>query len=222
MNCLNVSENFVYDSVTNHIDMFAGSNINKVNKTNNCLNETKKDNPVITITGTSTSNSITVKSSVKYADSGILKYEYSKDGGKTYETSNSDTYVFKNLDTNKTYEVKTRVTTKNGGVGDSNTLYITTKNLSAPTFDEKGDTVKTVTITYPSGCGSTFKCSYVKDGVTKEVTSDTVNVKFTDSGVITATVSDGKNSETSSYNLKIGRVITYDYKTNGGDSVIFE
>ena len=80
-----------------------------------------------------------------------------------------------------------------------------TSNLEKPTFREsETSNGKTVTITYPSGCGSTLTCSYQKDnGSVVNVTSATVNVSFTASGSLVATVPDGTNTVSSSYTVTI-------------------
>ena len=82
---------------------------------------------------------------------------------------------------------------------------ISTSTLEKPTFKEtETSNGKTVTITYPSGCGSSLTCTYKKDnGTAVNVTSTTVNVSFTESGSLVATVSDGINKVSSSYNIDV-------------------
>ncbi len=63
-----------------------------------------------------------------------------------------------------------------------------------PTVTETGGSPNTVTITFPEGCGSTYTCTYVKDGGTSQVvTTTTQEVVYTSEGTLTATVqeSDG-------------------------------
>ena len=59
---------------------------------------------------------------------------------------------------------------------------------------------KTITMTFPSGCGSTYTCTYTKDGGTAvNVTSTTATANFTQPGTLTTSVSDGTSVSTSSY-----------------------
>ena len=59
-----------------------------------------------------------------------------------------------------------------------------------PKVTETGGDKNTVTITYPEGCGSTYTCTYVKDGgKSQAVTNKTVqNVVYTGDGTLVATV----------------------------------
>ena len=58
-----------------------------------------------------------------------------------------------------------------------------------PTVKETGGDRNTVTITYPEGCGSTYTCTYVKDGgKSQTVTKTTQNVVYTGTGTLVATV----------------------------------
>ena len=97
-----------------------------------------------------------------------------------------------------------------GGEGTENNPYklgtengVSTSTLEKPTFREsETSSGKTVTITYPSGCGSSLTCSYQKDnGSVVNVTSSTVNVEFTESGSLVANVSDSVNKVSSSYTV---------------------
>ena len=59
----------------------------------------------------------------------------------------------------------------------------------APTVSETGGERNTVTITYPEGCGSTYTCTYVKDGGRSQtVNKTTQDVIYTANGTLTATV----------------------------------
>jgi len=73
-----------------------------------------------------------------------------------------------------------------------------------PEFSVTGDvTMKTVTITYPEGCGRAITCSYSKDGASEvAVTSTTASVVFTDNGTITAKVTKGDNMISNSYEIE--------------------
>ncbi len=58
-----------------------------------------------------------------------------------------------------------------------------------PTITADGGSPNEVTITFPSGCGDTYTCTYIKDNeASVEVTSRTQTVIFDSDGTITATV----------------------------------
>ena len=79
-----------------------------------------------------------------------------------------------------------------------------TSSITKPTFSESGVYPKTVKITFPSGCGSTYTCSYKKDnGSSVTVKSTTANVSFDNHGSLVAYVSDGTNTVNSSYTVTI-------------------
>ena len=77
------------------------------------------------------------------------------------------------------------------------------ENPEAISFIEKANsTSKTVTITYPEGCGDTKKCVYQKDdGEEVEVTTNQVDVEFTKNGDIVAKVTEGEETISSSYTV---------------------
>ena len=175
-------------------------------------------NPTVSASTTAKTNSITVVANASAA-SGISKYEYSKDGGKTWAVGTGNTYTFNSLTAGQTYDIVVRVTSTVGKQATSDAVEETTSSISKPAFSESGTTSKTVTITYPSGCGSSLTCTYQKDdGSSVNVTSTSVQVSFTDSGTLKATVTDGINTVSSSYTVKVGRTVTYNYSTNGGTS----
>ena len=94
--------------------------------------------------------------------------------------------------------------TNEKGVQQTATKTVKTSSLTKPTFTQSGIYPITVTITYPDGCGTNLTCSYQKDnGQTVNVTTKTVNVPFDYHGSIVATVSDGTNKLSSSYNVRI-------------------
>ena len=92
-------------------DMFNGSGVTSITQSDNC--EIDAEEMSLEISTTSTTNSITVVANAK-ADSGIAKYEYSKDGGKTWEESTNNTYTFTGLTTGTAYDIKVRVTSNIG------------------------------------------------------------------------------------------------------------
>lgn len=64
------------------------------------------------------------------------------------------------------------------------------EDLLTPKITETGGARNTVTITFPEGCGSTYTCTYVKDGgQSKTVTNKTTEkIVFTGNGTLIATV----------------------------------
>ncbi|MFR2585895.1 MAG: InlB B-repeat-containing protein [Bacilli bacterium] len=116
----------------------------------------------------------------------------------------SGTCTIQNTATN--YNIKVRVTS---GVSRQNTSSIvatTTNTIPTPTYSASYASGKTtVTITYPSGCGSSYTCSYIKDGGTAvNVTSTTAAVAFTVNGTLVAKVSDGVSTvSTSTYRVVV-------------------
>ena len=184
------------------LGMFVNSGVSSVTQSDNC--EIDAEDMSLSISTTSTTNSITVVANAK-ADSGIARYEYSKDGGYSWTTSYYNTYTFNNLTKNTSYNIRVRVTSNNGKqMEQSTTVY--TKNITTPTFREtETSSGKNVIITYPSGCGSSLTCTYQKDnGTVQYVYSTTANVSFTASGSVVARVSDGTNTVSSSYTVIVG------------------
>ena len=158
--------------------------------------------PTLTISTSATTNSITVVAATT-SESGITKYEYSKDGGQKWiDGGTSNTYKFENL-SQGTYNIAVRIT---NGVGKTvtNNKEQATAVLQTPTFEESGVYPKIVTITYPDGCGENLTCTYQKDnGTVTEVTTKTVDVSFDNHGSVVANVSDGINTLNPVYNVKI-------------------
>ena len=176
------------------------------------LEATDQTPPVIdNVSTTKTANSITVVAIAHDDETGISKYEFSSDNGNTW-TSNgtNETYTFTNLTMGQTYNIKVRVT---NGVNDKTTsdaIEVTT-GISAATFIENVSQYKTtVEITYPEGCSNgTYTCTYKKNNETavtvnsSNLTDNKINVEFTDSGTLVATVSDGTNTVSSSYTVSM-------------------
>lgn len=173
--------------------------------TNIISGEFKFDNkePELTISTTSTTKSITVVANA-VSESGITKYEYSKDNGSSWiAAGTNNNYTFDALTQGQEYNIKVRIT---NGVGKQKEMVKTetTSTINKPTFVEGGDNPKTVTITYPDGCGSTLICTYQKDSEAEiTVTTKTVDVEFTQSGSVVAKVTDGTNTVSSSYTITI-------------------
>ena len=173
------------------------------NSTTNSYNVEVASPITLSLSTTNTTNSITVTANATSA-SPVNKYEYSIDGGQNWTNAGtSNTYTFTNLNQGTTYTVSVRTTNKSGAVA-TESKQVTTSTIPKPTFSESGTIPKTVTITYPSGCGSTYTCTYQKDnGSVITVTSTVADVEFVQSGSLKATVSDGKNSASGTYNVTV-------------------
>ncbi|MFR8269196.1 MAG: glycine-rich protein, partial [Oscillospiraceae bacterium] len=161
-------------------------------------------NPTVSVSTSKTTNSITAGATAT-ALSGISKYEYSKDNGATWVANGtSNTYTFNGLTHNTSYNIKVRVTSGTGKQAISETVTVLTDTIPLSTFAEMGTSTKNVTITYPSGCGSTYTCSYSKNGgADVKITSTSATVSFSEDGTVVSKVTDGNNITYSSYSVMV-------------------
>ena len=173
------------------------------------LAKAKEDIITIELSTTSKTNKITVIASAT-ALSDIVKYEFSKDGGITFENGKENNiYTFNKLTQGTTYDIAVRVTSASGKqeIKHKNTK---TTTIPLPTFKEQGTIPKTVTVTFPDGCGDEFTCTYQKNNEKEvEVKSKTADVQYTDDGTLVAKVSDGTNKVSSTYNVVMYIYATY-------------
>ena len=161
-----------------------------------------EDTATLSVSTRATTNTITAIAGAN-ATSEITKYEFSNDGGRTWEESDTNIYVFEGLTQGTTYEIFARITTKTGKVVTANRSE-TTLSITTPSFEEEGVWPKTVTITYPDGCGSNLTCTYQKDnGNTVIVNSKTIEVPFDYHGSVVANATDGNNNANNTYNVVI-------------------
>ena len=185
-----------------NIDFRAIDKAGNISATSTTTVKIDTKSPTVSVSTTATTKSITVVATAS-ATSGITKYEFSKDGGKTWVSGGTNkTYTFNGLTQGTSYNIQVRVTSGSGKTATA-TKSTTTSTIAKPTFKEAAtSTGKTVTITYPSGCGSTYTCTYQKDnGSAVTVKNTTASVAFTANGSVVAKVSDGTNSVSSSYNV---------------------
>ncbi len=154
------------------------------------------------MTTSKTTNSITVVANAT-SSKPITKYWFSIDGEiKEENNGTNNTYKFTNLKADTEYEIVVGVS--NGTSNTESLSLIRTNKMPKPTFEESGNVPKTVTITYPEGCGTTYTCTYQKNNEQQiTVTSQIANVNFNESGNILATVSDGINNATETYNVDV-------------------
>jgi len=124
----------------------------------------------------------------------IERYEYSIDNSEYIESNN--TYSFNELEHNREYNIKVRVTTKGGKVTEKE-ITVKTLEIEPPTFTEEIEGI--VKITYPEECESRYTCTYIKDnGEEVTITKNPEEVIFGSSGTVIAKVTDGTNYITSS------------------------
>ena len=148
----------------------------------------------------STTKSITVKANGTDGESGIGKYEFSKDNGTTWVSNGtSSTYTFTNLKSGA-YQVKVRVTDKVGNATTSAAVSMSTSTVTVPTYSvsPSGDVwakSKTVTITYPTRqTGFVYQYSVNGGSAWTTVSSGTTaTYTFTANGNIIARIYDGVN-----------------------------
>ena len=164
-----------------------------------------KNNPTLSIATSKTTKAITVVATAS-AYSGISKYEFSNNGGSSWVNGGTNkTYTFSGLKNNTAYNIRARVTSGASRQTTTNNTSVTTNNIAVPTYKAvKTTTGKTVTVTFPSGCGSTYTCTYKKDsGSEVRVTSTSAAVAYTANGTLVGKVSDGTNTVSSSYTVTI-------------------
>ena len=165
--------------------------------------------PVIkNVTVNTTTNSITIVVSAEDNESGIHHYEYSIDGGQTYEEENTNTKTFKNLE-KKDYKIKVKV--YNGTYGKDNyndntgmTEYevkdlVQLKDMDLPEIKvtpEEWSISKTVEIDYKGALVQ----EYSLDGGTTFIKYEGP-FTITENITIVAKASDGTNSVTNSSNI---------------------
>jgi len=124
----------------------------------------------------------------------IERYEYSIDNSEYIESNN--TYSFNELEHNREYNIKVRVTTKGGKVTEKE-ITVRTLEIEPPTFTEEIDGI--VKITYPEECNERYTCTYIKDNEEEvTITKNPEEVIFGSSGTVIAKVTDGTNYITSS------------------------
>ena len=183
-------------------DILGNQTEDKVSESFNFDNES----PVVSISTSSTTKSITVTANT-LSLSGISKYEFSINDEQWIQ-GDSNVYTFNGLDDKAEYTVSVRVTSK---IGKTNTARTEarTQSIPLPDFSEADNyDSKTVTITYPEGCGDTYTCSYIKDGEDSVPVNDkTVSLDYSKNGNVIAIVNDGQNEASSVYEVEVLQVM---------------
>ena len=104
-------------------------------------------------------------------------------------------YVLNDLNQNTTYSIRVTVESKSGKVVTKE-VNVTTEQIPNPTYSETNN--GEVAINYPSGCGKSYTCTYIKDGAAPVTVTSNPIVSFGTNGTLVAKVSDGTNTVTAS------------------------
>ena len=143
-------------------------------------------------------------------ESGITKYEYSKDNGSTWVTGTGSSYIFTGLTQGTSYQYKGRCT---NGSGLSNTLSSTntTNTIPTPVITQVSQEPssgtwaisRTLRITYNNTNVENAKYYYSYDRTNWTlVTSLSIDLKFTKTGYLYAKTTDGTNTvSTTAYTI---------------------
>ena len=179
-----------------------------------------KETVTLSFTTSKTTNSITVTDTAN-APTGVAKYEFQVDEGDWIESANN-VYTFTGLSNSTSHTVNSRITTNFGTVKTGISSTVTLNSITLPTYEVENHAVDDVdvTITYPSGCGSTYTCTYTKNSETPvTVTSTTAVVNYSADGELVASVSDGTNTVSSSFTVTMPIDVVDDY---GVDMLVIE
>lgn len=158
--------------------------------------------PVIdaVVVGKRTSNAIQLIVTAYDDESDIVRYEYSKDNGKTFVKSSSNTYTFHNLTHDTAFPMVVKVF-NGAGMSSTKKLTVRTLKIDPPTYTSEPDLAtwskkKDVTIHYPTSRQDNFIYEYRKDhGSWQNVpVGNTKVVTFTANGTLEARVRDGYNT----------------------------
>lgn len=158
--------------------------------------------PVIdaVVVGKRTSNAIQLIVTAYDDESDIVRYEYSKDNGKTFVKSSSNTYTFHNLTHDTAFPMVVKVF-NGAGMSSTKKLTVRTLKIDPPTYTSEPDLAtwskkKDVTIHYPTLRQDNFIYEYRKDhGSWQNVpVGNTKVVTFTANGTLEARVRDGYNT----------------------------
>ncbi len=123
---------------------------------------------VNTVTHSVTLNSITLSVNATKGDNDIVKYYYSKDNGATYEESETNSYVFSNLQDTTEYKIKVKVLDSYGRYSTEYSESIATETYTLPSITKVETTTKynqiSVTTDATKGSYDVAKYYYSIDG----------------------------------------------------------
>ena len=134
------------------------------------------------VTHSVTLNSITLSVNATKGDNEIVKYYFSKDNGATYEESETNSYVFNNLNDTTEYKIKVKVLDSYGRYSTEYFEAITTDAYIVPsitnvTTTSTADSI-TINITGQNGDGTINKYYYSKDNGSNYVESTSSSYTF--------------------------------------------
>ena len=134
------------------------------------------------VTHSVTLNSITLSVNATKGDNEIVKYYFSKDNGATYEESETNSYVFNNLNDTTEYKIKVKVLDSYGRYSTEYFEAITTETYILPSVTSVTPTTKynqiSVSVVGAKGTNNVAKYYYsINNGTYVE--SSTANYTFT-------------------------------------------
>ena len=166
---------------------------------------------VVTITNvsaTKTTNSVTLTVTVDAGENPVATYYFSMDGGNSYQTSNTNTYTFSNLNYGTSYTFQVYVVDSEGYESNEETIEVTTENYVNPVVNSVTATNVTndsITVSVSASAGTNAIGTYYYSINNGSYTSSSSN-SHTFSGLSAGT----------NYSIKV-----YVKDTNGVDSNVY-
>ena len=167
---------------------------------------------VVTITNvsaTKTTNSVTLTVTVDAGENPVATYYFSMDGGRSYQTSNTNSYTFSNLDYGTAYTFQVYAVDTEGYESNEETIEVTTDNYVNPVVNSvtatnvENDSI-TVSVLASAGTNNVARYYYSSNGGSSYV--NTTSNSYTFSGLSAGTT----------YNIKV-----YVVDTNGVQSNVY-
>ena len=166
---------------------------------------------VVTITNvsaTKTTNSVTLTVTVDAGENPVATYYFSMDGGRSYETSNTNSYTFSNLDYGTAYTFQVYAVDTEGYESNEETIEVTTDNYVNPVVNSvtaTNVTNDTITVSVSASAGTNNIQTYYYSINNGAYTSSSSNT-YTFSGLSAGT----------NYSIKV-----YVRDTGGVDSNVY-
>ena len=166
---------------------------------------------VVTITNvsaTKTTNSVTLTVTVDAGENPVATYYFSMDGGRSYQTSNTNSYTFSNLDYGTAYTFQVYAVDTEGYESNEETIEVTTDNYVNPVVNSVTATSvsnNSITVSVSASSGTNNIQTYYYSINNGSYTSSSSNT-HTFSGL----------SAGQSYSIKV-----YVKDTNGVDSNVY-
>ena len=166
---------------------------------------------VVTITNvqaTKTTNSVTLTVTVDAGENPVATYYFSMDGGRSYETSNTNSYTFSNLDYGTAYTFQVYAVDTEGYESNEETIEVTTDNYVNPVVNSVTATNvsnDSITVSVSASAGTNAIQTYYYSINNGAYTSSSSNT-YTFSGLSAGT----------NYSIRV-----YVKDTNGVDSDIY-